>query len=228
MLRNKTGRVTAIALTAALAVAATSACSEEQAPSNAIDANLPKLTGNLGNGLVRTVQLPGEQFTVQTTYTTPYRGSWNITDTKSLRLALVLNGNVPDGTTVYVEHFHADDSLMSTLAGFNGMAQDSMDDEMHSGNEPGFIVTQTHAYQAVFSIEGYSQTLISGWNFQTSGSGAGEVSESRLTEKNLRDKKTGGVTGNKFTFVYDLLVKYKGDAGFHKVSVEDSFAVPVS
>jgi hypothetical protein len=221
MLRTKR---TVIAVLALVLIAG--ACDDEAAPVNNVDAGLPKLTQNLENGLTRVITLPGEKFTVTTTYTTPYRGSWNITDNKSLDLALRLSGSVPEGAIVYVEHFHADVTLMSTKAAFNGMIQDSMDDSMHGGSEPGFLVSATYPYATSFSIDGYSQTLISGWSFQNGDFGTGEISEKRLTENNL--KKDGGVTGNKLTFVYDLLVKYPNDAGFHKVAVTDAFAVPVS
>lgn len=70
--------------------------------------------------------------------------------------------------------------------------QDSMDDSIHGGEQPGFLTTRDHPYEEVFAIEGYSQTLISGWGYACDGYGWADVDERRLTEGNL---KRGGVYG---------------------------------
>jgi hypothetical protein len=100
-----------------------------------------------------------------------------------------------------------------------------MDDSLHSGSEPGFYITAAYPYEEVFSIEGFSDTLISGWGFASGGTGHSELSEKRLTENNLREH--GKVQGNKFTFIYDILIRNSPDEPFHKRVVVDEFIVPI-
>lgn len=206
-----------------------SACSDddEKAAETPVERDLDRLTSDLDDGtLLQTNEIPGEDVVLEMSYSTDYDvESWRITDSKTLRFSARLASEVPAGFTVLIEHVHVDVNLDARKAGIDGLPQDSMDDGLHTGTDPGFYVTAAYPYEEVFSIEGFSETLISGWGHAISGSGTSEISEDRLTENNLREH--GKVQGNKFTFIYDVLIRTTPDEPFHKRVVVDEFIVPV-
>ena len=180
--------------------------------------------GLAGNKLVIKSQIPGEAFFLVREYSTSYDAqNWRITDSKTLLMSLRTEG--AKGFTVFVEHVHADVALKSTSESLDGWSQDSMDDSVH-GNQPGFWVTDTHPWEEVFAIEGFSQTLINGWSFYFGAYGSGSITQQRLTETNL--VKYGGVYGNKVQIVYDLLLKPDSEPYFYTRSIQDEFLVPTS
>ena len=149
--------------------------------------------------------------------------SWRITDSKTLRIRVELL-RAPESTKVFIEHLHADVNIQSDQAEIDGLAQDSMDDYLHSGDQPGFLVTRAFPYEEEFAIDGYSETLISGWEFQTGQYGQGEIEQERLTECNLREL---GARFNQFTLVYDVVMGNPED-GYHKSIVTNQLRVPIS
>lgn len=205
------------------------ACSsdKEASPPTAVEKGLGRLSSGLEDGiLTQDNPITGEQVGLRMSYRTDYDvNSWRITDSKTLAFSATLLGEAPSGATVLIEHVHVDVNLDARLGGFDGLPQDSMDDSLHTGAGEGFLVTAKYPYEDVFSIEGYSQSLISGWGYQVSGTGSTSISEQRLTEKNLREQ--GKVEANKFTFIYDVLIRYAPDEPFHKRVVVDEFLVPV-
>jgi hypothetical protein len=100
-----------------------------------------------------------------------------------------------------------------------------MDDSLHTGTSEGFLITAAYPYEDVFAIEGLSKTFIDGWGFVSGGTGYSEVHEKALTEGTLRNEAK--VQGNKFQFVYDVLIRYAPGEPFHKRVVVDEFIVPV-
>lgn len=204
------------------------ACTEpEESESTDVEKKLDRLSSDLDDGiLLQKNTIPGEQVTLVMNYSTDYDvKSWRITDSKTLRFGAKVEGELPSGTTVLIEHVHVDVNLDARRAGIDGLPQDRMDDSLHSGTEPGFYITSAYPYEEVFSIEGFSDTLISGWGFASGGTGTSEVSEKRLTEKNLREH--GKVEGNKLTFIYDVLIRYSPEEPYHKRVVVDEFIVPI-
>ncbi len=187
--------------------------------------NLPVLHNDLVMGqLVIKEKVPGESFIFRREYSTPYDAkNWRITDSKNLVMKAWLE-NAPAGITVLVEHMHCDISLKSRYESFDGWPQDSMDDSVHGGTQPGFYITENYPYENVFAIEGFSKTLLDGWMFLFSGYGAGGVNTYRLTEENL--VQYGKVYGNKVQVVYDLLIKNANELYFHTRSIIDEFLVP--
>ncbi len=158
------------------------------------------------------------------TYSTGYDiDSWRITDSKTLNIRVELV-SAPETTQVFIEHMHADVNIQANQAEIDGLKQDSMDDYLHSGDQPGFLVTRDFNYEEEFSIDGYSETLIAGWQFQNGEYGRGEISESRLTECNLRAL---GARFNQFTLVYDVVMGTP-ETGYHKSVVRDQLRVPVA
>lgn len=161
---------------------------------------------------------------VRMVYSTSYDiESWRITDSKTLRIRVELV-RAPENTEVYIEHLHADVNIQSTQAEIDGLQQDSMDDYLHSGDQPGFIVTREFPYEEEFSIDGYSETLISGWEFQNGQYGRGEIDQERLTECNLREL---GARFSQFTLVYDVVMG-NPEEGYHKSIVSNQLRVPIS
>lgn len=210
------------------AVILASACSEESKTTPA-EQKLPSLNNELDDGKYSvSSNIEGENVGVTMTYWTDYNAkSWRITDGKTLRFSVKLD-RAPEGPVkpiqVFIEHVHVDVSVQASKASIDGMPQDSMDDSLHSGDQPGFLVTTQYPYEEVFSIEGYSKTLIDGWSHATSEYGSdGAIGEKRLTEGALRNQ---GANANKFTFVYDVVIGNKED-GFHKRIIVNEFKVPL-
>ena len=134
--------------------------------------------------------------------------------------------NVPEGTTILIEHVHIDMSLKSTNPQLDGLSQDSMDDSYHGTSQDGFWINEKYPYQNKFAIEGFSKDLIDGWTFVCGSYGFGSISQERLTEKNLTTY--GKVYANKMQVVYDILIKYPKEDFYHVVSVLDEFLIPIS
>lgn len=207
---------------------AITACTSESSPPTPADQKLPSLTNDLQGGKYSVAtEIPGENITLLMSYSTDYDvKSWRVTDSKTLRFSAVLT-QAPEGPVkpvqVFIEHVHVDVNLQSTKASTDGLPQDSMDDSLHSGDQPGFMITRQYPYEEVFSIEGFSESLLNGWGYATGQYGQSEISEKRLTERNLRDN---GVNANKFTFIYDVVIGNAED-GYHKRIVVNEFKVPL-
>lgn len=205
----------------------TTACLPEQEPLPEKDFSV--LRNDLENGeLVVPHQV--EDFKFLTKYSTNYDTKhWRITDSKSLNMRAWIE-DYPEGLTVLVEHVHIDISLKSNELSLDGWSQDSMDDNIHGGLQPGFWITKEYPYENIFAIEGFTETLIDGWMFFITGYGYGEIDENRLTEDNIVGDgfHQGGVYANKVQVVYDLVIKKSGEEFFHNVSLIDEFLIPVS
>ena len=218
---------TLLATGAALGAVTLSACggeSEDATPPRHIEC----LSNDLaGRSLQRTMEVPGENFTVTASYSTDYNvNQWKITDSKTLDIKLeVTPTNSETLPTVLVENLHADAAIYAPgKQGINGLKQDTFDDHLHAGDQPGFLVSPEHPYTEEFVIEGYSETLLNAWGSMYSGYGAFSAEEKRLTEKELLEQ---GAKGEKFNLVVDLLMKNATETYFHKEVVDDEFVVPL-
>lgn len=198
------------------------ACASEQAGDNKPVADLQSAANsNVRSRSFDHILEPG--LLIKTTYSTTYGvETWHVTDSKTLEI----KAEVGDGATkeVMIENMHADVSLQSDHAGVDGLPQDTMDDHLHAGDQPGFAFSTAHPYYESFSIEGYSETLISGWGFVVGSYGASEITEKRLTENNLLSQ---GVYAEKFTMVFDVLVRDNANEPWHKYVMTDEFQVKV-
>ncbi len=175
-----------------------------------------------------TLQTPDGDVIIETSYSTEYDTSqWHITTPKSLDIkAKVISA--PVGKTIYIENMHADVSLICEYETLNGWKTDTMDDHLHTGTAPGFLITKDYQYEESFAIEGFSQTLLDGWAYYNHaiGIGSATVEEKPLTESNLINELHA--KGQRLTFVYDILVQNTGDAAPHKHVFSDEFGVPVT
>ncbi len=227
-MKNHKLRIIGVIVLFALAIAGLNACSGSEASSpDSTEKALESLSNSFEKGpLSLEYPIDGGKLTLVTLYTTDYKTKeWKITKAKTLNFGASLKrGKGGEGAVVFVEHVHVDATLWADSGSLGGIKQDSMDNSLHSGTEPGFSISDGYPYQGVFSVEGYSQTLIEGWGYQTRSWGESEITEKQLTEGALVDK---GVDGNKFTFIWDLLVKYPGDVGLHKVAISSELVVPV-
>lgn len=187
---------------------------------------MPVLKNDLEKGsLVIESVIEEEGIRFKRSYSTPYNAKqWRITDSKNLKMQAWVSA--PEGATVLVEHVHAAVCLQSKRQDLDGWPQAEMDDKLHVGSQPGFLVTEKYPYENIFAIVGFSQTLIDGWGYASGGSGVMSISESRLTEDSL--VKYGEVYGNKIQVVYDLLIKQKGEEYFHTRSLIDEFLIQVA
>lgn len=179
-----------------------------------------------GTTLTQELDVPGEEFTLVIEYDTGRYdfSNWRITSNKYINMSAYVTG-LPEGTTVMVDHMHVDISLQSTLAQIDGMLQDSMDNSYNGTSQDGYYINEDYRYRNTFIIEGYSQTLINGWGFICGSYGDVEISEDRLTEKNLIQE--GEVYANKVQAEYKLLVKNAGEEYFHNTTVVSEFSIPV-
>jgi hypothetical protein len=198
----------------------------ERAP---VARDLPVLNNDLPEGqLTRSHAIAGEEFAFKTSYFTDYdTRRWRVTDSKTLRMTARISdiSERGKGVEVLIEHVHIDIAIKSKYALMDGWPQDSMDDSMHTGNQPGFWINEKYPYENTFAIEGFSENLLSGWGIFTSDLGYAQLKDKRLTEENLVD--SGGVYGNKVQVIYDLLVKYPDEPYYHTRSVVDEFLIPV-
>lgn len=177
-----------------------------------------------GNSLEQTHNVEGISF-IMSYNTGDYNiNRWRITDSKILNMSVSAQ-NIPDGTSILLEHAHIDISLKSTDPELDGLAQDSMDDSYHGTSQDGFAITDKYKYENVFAIEGFSKDLIDGWTFITGDYGSGEITQKRLTEDTLVND--GNVYANKVQVVYDILIKNKGENFYHTKSIIDEFLIPV-
>lgn len=197
-------------------------CHTETVPE---EKNLEVLNTLDGSTLEKTHEIEDLKFI--TTYDTgDYDLSrWRITDSKTINMTAKVT-NVPEGTTILIEHVHIDMSLKSTNPQLDGLSQDSMDDSYHGTSQDGFWINEKYPYQNKFAIEGFSKDLIDGWTFVCGSYGYGSISQERLTEKNLTTY--GKVYANKMQVVYDILIKYPKEDFYHVVSVLDEFLIPIS
>lgn len=160
----------------------------------------------LADGISFTHNLDSD-VSIRTTYSTTYGAEfWKITDNKDLLLFLEIV-NQPVDVIVYVEHMHADVTIHAYEEQLDGLLQDTMDDKLHAGDQPGFWVDPYHRYEEIFAVEGYSKWLIEGWMWFYSGWGSGKTDERRLTEENIIK---AGAVGSQITVVYDILIEKDG------------------
>jgi hypothetical protein len=183
-------------------------------------------------GFIATAQsgiYDGIQFThyldginIVTTYRSDYgESSWKITDNKELYITLEVTTQ-PSDVTVIIEHMHADVSVHAYKPDVDGILQDTMDDKIHEGTQPGFYVSPLYPYEEIFAVEGYSKWLIDGWISLVNDFGSGSIDEERLNENNL---KRNGAVGSEIVIVYDVLIKKGNEPYFHKRVIADDFYI---
>ena len=199
-------------------------CTAETAPR---ETSIPSLNAISGNHLDATHDFEGEGFQILTSYNTGRYdfSNWRITDSKFIDISAVA-ANVPEGTTILIEHVHVDMSIKSTAPQLDSMLQDSMDDSYHGSSQDGFYIDSKYKYNTKFAVEGFSSSLINGWDFATSSASSdGTIYNKKLTEKSLISD--GKVYANKMTVIFDILVKNKGEDYFHTLSFVDEFLIPL-
>lgn len=189
-----------------------------------------------GGRLERSHVFPEENLRITTEYASGYSTNrWRVTDSKILNIRLKMEsleektGGSTEVVTVLVEHMHADIALKACCVGnsatLDGWTVDTMDDSIHGGSQPGFVVTKDHPYEEAFAIEGFSETLIEGWGYFTDAWGWETVNQRRLDEDRLVN--TGGIYAQKFQVIFDVLIKIPDD-GYYKKIIVDEFLVPVA
>ncbi|HTE57148.1 MAG TPA: hypothetical protein VK694_00230 [Verrucomicrobiae bacterium] len=174
----------------------------------------------------------GSGITLMTSFSAPGYDvdDWRITDSKSIHIQAQVASNsdgVMPEAEVLIESMHADVFIDARKNLMDGIKQDTMDDSLHGGTQPGFAVggPSEYEYTEVFSIEGHSDTFMTGYGYYMEGYGRSELSEKRPTENNLR--KDAKVTGNKFQIVWNVLVRLPGETTYHKVAFVDEFIVEI-
>ena len=219
-------RVTAFLL-AATATFTLVGCNRERTPDEAYD-TLTQADGEEFTGaLTQVLNVPNNSFKLVANYSTDektYR-SWRVTSDKFLYMDVYTEG-LPADTEVYIDNVHVDTSLKSEYAIVDGIKQDTMDDHVHSSSLIGFVIDDKTHYYGVNQIEGYNDEFIHATTYAYNGFYSTTISSERITENDYINKL--GVTGNKISIVYDLLIKKPGDKDFSNVSVKSDFVVDIT
>lgn len=217
----KKGIRTLLIATLSTVVVSLTGCGENMVP---VERELDSIDLSQGTILEQEHDIEGIHF-VNTYDTGRYDlSNWRITDSKTLTMTVEAQ-NIPEGTEVIIEHMHVTVSLKAEYAQVDGMKQAEMDDTFHGYGQDGFVITNEYPYINIFAIDGYSETLLSGWGYYTSSTGSCTVDEIRLTENNLL--KYHKVYGNKIQVVYDVMIKNAGESYFHTVPMKDEFLITV-
>ena len=140
-----------LVLSALIFISCLAGCGEETVPK---DTELETLEPQKGTTLEKRTDIEGFEFI--TTYDTGNYdlSRWRITDSKTLNITAGVK-NLPEGTTVFIEHVHIDIGLKSTDAQLDGQPQDSMDAAWHGTSQEGYWISEKYPYQLQFSIAGY-------------------------------------------------------------------------
>lgn len=184
------------------------------------------------NILTQTLPVDGEDFSLIVKYDTGNypTDSWEITSAKSISME-VKTSELPEESEVFIDNVHIDSSILSLEPEFNSIPTDTMDDNIHTSMYPGFPIGNDMEYHGIFSMDGYSETLISGYTrgyysrLLGWGSQRGSVEEVRVTEDDL---KKSYVYGNKFQIVYDLWIKKTDNEYPYMRSVLSEFIIPTT
>jgi len=202
---------------------------DEEDPTTKRELALPNILED-GNQAFRhdSTQVEGlpEGVVLVSTYTTDYEAEdWRITDTKSLNIGVTAEMSPTAPYDIFVESLHADVVLMSKKPATDGLNQDTMDDSLHSGTQPGFYITG-HPYTEQFIIEGRNQSFLEGYMNIWDGYGYGALEDHRPRECEFRGD--GRVKGNKFHIVINVVIVPRDEPFGYKVSFADEFQIPVS
>lgn len=149
---------------------------------------------------------------------------WRITSDKFLYSKVYTEG-LNDDTEVYIDNIHIDTSIKSKYVAFDGIIQDTMDDHVHNAQMYGFPINNNTYYYGVNAIEGCNEQFIEGYVYGYQTYEQGSISSRRVTEGMLDDYE---VYANKFSIVYDLLIKKPNEKEFSNVSVNTDFLVYTS
>ena len=217
-------RATALGL-AAISTFSLAGCNERAASEDYDTISQSIGTGEF-NTLTQTLEVPNNNFQLITVYSVndAAKREWRITSDKSLYLKVYTKGLDPN-TKVYIDNIHIDTSIKSDYAIIDGIKQDSMDDHVHSSQMIGFPISDSIFYYGTDTIEGYNQEFIQGSYYAFKGHGSGSIDNKRYTEQDYIDK---GVYGNKFSIVYDLLIKKENEDDYSNVSVYTDFVVKIN
>lgn len=232
--KNLIKKVTAIG-TSFVIVGTLSGCNKyELAPVENYNTIRQNQNGNSNlttSGIQNILNVEGEDFKLIAEYrcnadlNNPNNSSkWLITTDKELYLN-VHTKDLPEGYSVYIDNVHIDTSIISDLAVFNGIKQDSMDDRIHNSSLMGFYIDNETSYFGINNIEGMNQEFIQGTFYGCNGYSSGTVEQKRYLESDYREV---GVYGNKISIVYDLLVKAPNAKEYKNISVMDKIIVEAS
>jgi hypothetical protein len=210
----------------------TAACGVPATPPPAPESVGTMTMGNdLESGTYKPAPHTEHGITFQSEYSTDYNAkSWAITANKTLNSTVRIT-NLPAHTRVQMSHVHVDTSLVATLAPYssislNGNSIDSMDDKLATGDQIGVEMTLTNPYSLIFSIDGFSKDLYHAWSFYLSGFGGySTVRTESMTEASI---KGAGVTGQRFTYVYEFVYSVDDGDTWSVGTFNDEFNVPVS
>ena len=210
--------ITTLALVSMLSL---TGCEHELAPEQDFD----KISVE-DSTITQELEVPGENFKLIVEYSRDEDSEkvWRITSSKTLHISAHTKG-LPEDTLVWIDNLHMDTSIISKYASFDGIKQDEMDDHVHSSQLIGFPIGDTIFYYGKNDIEGCNETFIKGTMHGYNGYSSGSVEEKRFTEKDYLEH---GVTGNKISAVFDLLIQGPNDKSPRNVSVDSDFVVNVT
>lgn len=98
-------------------------------------------TDNLENGVNQELEVKGETFKLLVNYSVDEGTVWKVNDTKNLNMKVLTKG-LPNGIEVFIDNIHADTTIVSGNAKYDGILQDTMDDRIHNSLMLGFPISE--------------------------------------------------------------------------------------
>lgn len=123
-----------------------------------------KNSGDLESGIIQELEVPGETFKLLVNYSVNKDTIWRVNDTKNLNMKILTKG-LPKGVEVYIDNIHADTTIVSDKARYDGILQDSMDDRIHNSLMLGFPISDTVSYYGTNIIEGQNKEFLTMWSY---------------------------------------------------------------
>lgn len=221
-------RLIALALAASLSLPLSACGSTEISSGNSdidmIDTNLLQDGDSLSVGITQKNDIDGELFKLVIDYVCGDGGDWKINGTKHLYMSIKTEG-LPADKEVYIDNIHADTTIVSTKAIYNGILQDTMDDRIHNSLMLGFPISDTSSYYGCNIIEGQNAEFIQGWTYGTQYGSSGSIETKRRLES---DFLSNGVYANQIDTVIDLIIIDKKTGVTRTVSVYSGLQVRVN
>ena len=187
-----------------------------EVPDLVVDAEWPTAVNDLAKGsLHRDLEIPGENFGLTVDYWVDFDiATWQTSTPKRVNYSVHLDPKSDNVATVLMGGLTTTAALQSLTPGLSGFVQATQTDQPSTLD--GYLIDQNYPSEGHFSIDGFAPALVQQWQFLAGDQPLGETA-----------LQAAGVYGTTLTFEYSLLVKSKGEAGWHKRSVTDVLNVSV-
>lgn len=181
-----------------------------------VNTKAPELESTTSN---HTVTVNGQSFGLKASYgiSKSRLNNWYFAQPSSVSVGAQTQ-NLPDNLKVKVSEIYAEVAMVSNLARYNGVRQDSMDIQYTTLPSGGIAIDNNNDFKVPFQVEGINANENS--FYIINGYGASETS--RITESELRDSVQGGALKT----VWTLLITDTKTGNTYGQTVQDSIGLP--